>query len=194
MNLPPLPKLKWECFCTKCGKSWIVDEKPTAPECMCGYMPLVMECDKYTADQIRQAQREAVAADHAQWAEYLKEGQTPFERFKQERKDLDALMARYGVAVAIGIPEGYKLVREAVAAAVPEWIPVTQDLVNEQHDWLYKPCWIATKNGQVCIGFYEWRQGWDPDRFHLDGGGDIHISEATHIMTMQRPTAPEVKP
>lgn len=62
MNLPPLPALKWGCLCTKCGRSWVVDEKPTAPACLCGYMPFVGEMTYYTADQVRQAQRDAVAA------------------------------------------------------------------------------------------------------------------------------------
>jgi len=39
-----------------------------------------------------------VALDH-RWAEYLKDGETPFDRFIRERKDLSALLGMYANAV-----------------------------------------------------------------------------------------------
>jgi len=74
-----------------------------------------------------------------------------------------------------------------------EWIPVTQTLLNEQHDWLYKPMWIAMPNGHVCTGYYEWQQGRCPDRFITDDLGDIHAYSASHVMPMLKPTAPTIE-
>lgn len=75
--------------------------------------------------------------------------------------------------------------------AEPKWIPVTQELLNEQHEWLHKPMWIALKNGPVIIGKYEWRQGWNPDRFVGEEYGDLWAFEASHVMELTPPTRPE---
>ena len=74
-----------------------------------------------------------------------------------------------------------------------EWFPVTQALLYEQHDWLYKPMWIAMPNGRVCTGYYEWRQGRCPDRFITDDLGDMDAFSASHIMPMVKPTAPAIE-
>lgn len=78
--------------------------------------------------------------------------------------------------------------KPAPAAA---WVPVTQALLNEQHDWLYRPMWIARKDGTVLTGHYEWRQGRNPDRFYTEAGGDEWAFDATHVMPIVPPTAPK---
>lgn len=45
----------------------------------------------YTADQMRQYARDAVAAERAPFAQYLKDGETPIQRLERERADVLAV-------------------------------------------------------------------------------------------------------
>ena len=51
-----------------------------------------------------------------QWKPFLKEGETPFERFTRERKDLDALLELY---------------KKAIAAPQREWVGLTDEEKRE---------------------------------------------------------------
>lgn len=73
-----------------------------------------------------------------------------------------------------------------------EWVPLTQKLLNEQHEWLYEPMWIAMKDGSVLQGYYEWRQGWNPDRLLADGG-DHWAFDAAYVMPIVKPTPPAIE-
>ena len=73
-----------------------------------------------------------------------------------------------------------------------EWLPVTQNLLNEQHPWLYQPMWIAMKGGVVVQGYYEWRQGRNPDRFITDLG-DEWAFNADFVMPITKPTPPAIE-
>ena len=73
-----------------------------------------------------------------------------------------------------------------------EWVPVTQKLLNEQHPWLYQPMWIAMKGGVVVQGYYEWRQGRNPDRFITDLG-DEWAFNADFVMPITKPTPPAIE-
>ena len=48
----------------------------------------------------QQERRRKALAEPDQWKPYLKDGETPFERFTRERKDLDALLELYKKAIA----------------------------------------------------------------------------------------------
>jgi hypothetical protein len=72
----------------------------------------------------------------------------------------------------------------------PRWEPVTQELLNNQHPWLYEPMWIASKDRRVFAGFYEWRQGGKPDRFVTEDG-DSWAFDASHVMPIVKPSPPE---
>ena len=73
-----------------------------------------------------------------------------------------------------------------------EWVPVTQKLLNEQHPWLYQPMWIAMKGGVVVQGYYEWRQGRNPDRFITDLG-DEWAFNADFVMPITKPAPPAIE-
>ena len=68
-----------------------------------------------------------------------------------------------------------------------KWIPVTRELLDEQHEWLYKPMWIALEHGPVVTGKYEWWQGWHPDRFVSVECGDVWAFDASHVMEIIPP-------
>ena len=70
-----------------------------------------------------------------------------------------------------------------------EWVPVTEKLLNEQHPWLYQPMWIVMKGAVVVQGYYEWRQGRNPDRFITDLG-DEWAFNADFVMPITKPTPP----
>lgn len=72
----------------------------------------------------------------------------------------------------------------------PRWVPVTQELLNNQHPWLYEPMWLATKGGTVLQGYYEWRQGWNPDRFVADGF-DHWAFDFAYVMPIVKPAPPD---
>ena len=74
------------------------------------------------------------------------------------------------------------------------WVPITQDLLDAQEPWLYKPCWLALKSGVVEQGVYEWRQGRNPDRFRTLDGGDIWALDAAYAMPMEAPKHPGAEP
>jgi hypothetical protein len=74
------------------------------------------------------------------------------------------------------------------------WVPVTEKLLQEQHGWLSQQMWIAMKDGSIFSGVYEWRQGWYPDRFLLDGCGDVWAFEASHVMPLIKPQHPGDQP
>lgn len=78
----------------------------------------------------------------------------------------------------------------ALPAAQPEWVPVTQELLNAQHPWLYKDMWIAMKDGGVMTGHYKWMQGRYPDRFVIGSSTHVWAFEATHVMPMNQPKHP----
>ena len=52
-----------------------------------------------------------------EWRQYLKDGETPFERFMRERKDLDALMTLYQSA----LQENERFKAQQDAAVANEW-------------------------------------------------------------------------
>ena len=79
------------------------------------------------------------------------------------------------------------LERQSVLA---DWVPVTEDLINSQEPWLYKPLWVALKSGAVFQGIYDWRQGRNPDRFDAFGGGDFWAFDASHVMPIAFPAHP----
>ena len=86
-----------------------------------------------------------------------------------------------------------ELMREAVrlnAQAVPDWVPVTQQLFNSQEPWLYKTCWLAFPSGAVLTGVYEWRQGRNPDRFISNEIGDVWAFDVSHVMPVTPPPHP----
>lgn len=58
MNLPPL---LWDYLCTKCRATWSSPDEAKLPECACGYAAYKQRATRYTADQVRQAQEDAVA-------------------------------------------------------------------------------------------------------------------------------------
>lgn len=74
--------------------------------------------------------------------------------------------------------------------AQPEWVPVTQQLLNAQHPWLYESMWIAMKDGSVMTGHYQWIQGRYPDRFIIGDCASLWAFEATHVMPMNQPKHP----
>lgn len=74
--------------------------------------------------------------------------------------------------------------------AQPEWVPVTQELLNAQHPWLYKDMWIAMKDGGLMTGHYKWMQGRYPDRFVIGSNTHVWAFEATHVMPMNQPKHP----
>ena len=77
----------------------------------------------------------------------------------------------------------------------PEWIPVTQALLDAQHPWLYQPMWIVMKHCShlsLIQGHYEWRQGRYPDRFLTDIG-NVWAFDCTHVMPIVRPALPGAK-
>lgn len=79
-----------------------------------------------------------------EWGLYLKDGETPFERFMRERKDLDALMALYQTA----LKENESLKEQQGADAVPVYWEVCCDL---------HPVWLQVNKSQ----FDEYvSQGW----------------------------------
>jgi hypothetical protein len=73
------------------------------------------------------------------------------------------------------------------------WVPVTKELLQAQHPWLYKPMWIAMKDGSILMGRYEWRQGRNPDRF-LSDGVDEWAYDASHVMPLLVPAHPSTTP
>ena len=73
-----------------------------------------------------------------------------------------------------------------------KWVPVTQSLLNEQHPWLYQSMWIAMKGEVVVQGYYEWRQGRNPDRFITDLG-DEWAFNADFVMPITKPTPPAIE-
>jgi hypothetical protein len=75
-----------------------------------------------------------------------------------------------------------------------DWVPVTEKLLQEQHGWLSQQMWIAMKDGSIFSGVYEWRQGRYPDRFLLDGCGDVWAFEASHVMPLIKPKHPGDQP
>jgi len=79
--------------------------------------------------------------------------------------------------------EGENMSKEA-------WAPVTKELLNEQHPWLYQPMWIAMKDGTVTQGYYEWRQGRNPDRLRA-GMRDEWAFDAAYVMPIVKPTHPD---
>ena len=78
---------------------------------------------------------------------------------------------------------------KAARQVTDDWVPVTQALLNAQHDWLYRPMWIALKSGVIAQGFYEWRQGGKPDRFITDLG-DEWAFNADYVMPITKPIPP----
>ena len=84
-----------------------------------------------------------------------------------------------------------KLADAAPKQREPEWIPVTDKLLNEQHPWLYKPMWIFIKTGGAIVtGVYEWHQGPRPDRFITHEQGEIWAHDASHVMPIALPQPP----
>lgn len=74
---------------------------------------------------------------------------------------------------------------------VPDgWVPVTQELLNAQPDWIYEPMWISLKNGPVVQGHYEWRQGHNPDRIYTNCG-EWWAFDAAFFMPLTVPAAPK---
>ena len=67
------------------------------------------------------------------------------------------------------------------------WIKVTEALLAEQPDWLYKPLWVS-RDGVVESGRYEWREGRFPDRL-VCINCDLHALEC-HITPMVKPAPP----
>lgn len=69
-----------------------------------------------------------------QWADYLKEGETTFERFMRERKDLDALMTLYQRAVAEN--EQLKAQQQEPVAWLYDWIAYGHEGETVVRDWI----------------------------------------------------------
>lgn len=82
----------------------------------------------------------------------------------------------------------------ALSAAPTAWVPVTQELLESQEPWLYTPCWLALNGGSVLQGYYEWRQGRNPDRFCTNGGGDLWAFDVSHVMPIKPPAHPSSEP
>ena len=72
------------------------------------------------------------------------------------------------------------------------WVPVTKELLAEQHPWLYEEMWIALQSGKIETGVYEWTQGRHPDRF-IGSNGDMWAFDATHVMPIVKPSRPTVE-
>lgn len=83
--------------------------------------------------------------------------------------------------------------KRAQQPAQPEWVPVTQELLNNQHPWLYEQLWIAMKDGTVLQGIYEWRKGRYPDRFLTDVGFEWAL-DAAYVMPIVKPEPPSEQP
>lgn len=71
-----------------------------------------------------------------------------------------------------------------------EWVPVTQELINEQPDWIFEPVWMALKNGGVAIGRYGWAYGCNKDRLTATQRGYYFEYDATHVMPIKEPKHP----
>ncbi len=100
-------------------------------------------------------------------------------------KIIDASMAWMDHA-----PIGTKLYASPLpAASVPAWMPLTPELLKQiardddpQHYWLF--------NGHnVSLGYYEWREGWNPDWF-ISEGESWRAKNITHVMTASIPAPP----
>lgn len=124
-------------------------ECPNGDACKHGSWCTETYCQEHC--QFKQAQAEAMPQRpdfHDEWSGYLKDGETPFERFLRERKDLDALMKLYqrtleeneqlkaqqaqpteptqaspeDMAVYKAIAEGYHKDKQAQTEAFPKWL------------------------------------------------------------------------
>jgi hypothetical protein len=65
-----------------------------------------------------------------------------------------------------------------------------QALTPGMFSGLAGPLWLATLDGEVLIGEYEWRQGWSPDGFNTEERGRMSAKEITHVMACTRPVHP----
>ncbi len=66
------------------------------------------------------------------------------------------------------------------------WEPLYPVMLNHL-DGSY---WLATSNGRVVIGVYEWRQGHNPHGFKTDGGERIGAEMVTHLKRFIVPAHP----
>lgn len=138
------------------------------------------------AEQPAQTDWEAVAADQAMTIALMKA-----EQSAQQQEPVAIADGTFNHNCPIGTP----LYTSPPAQRKPltdEWVPVTQSLLNEQHPWFYQPMWIAMKDGAVLQGHYEWRQGWNPDRFIADGF-DHWVFDANYVMPVIKPTPPAIE-
>lgn len=72
--------------------------------------------------------------------------------------------------------------------AMTEWQQLDAARLNsEEFTGLY---WLAMKYGEVAVGEYEWRQGWNPHGFNLIDGGRVGASEVTHTIPFVKPALP----
>lgn len=73
--------------------------------------------------------------------------------------------------------------------AMTEWQQLDAARLNsEEFSGMY---WLAMKYGEVAVGEYEWRQGWNPHGFNLiDGGGRVGALEVTHTIPFVKPALP----
>lgn len=89
---------------------------------------------------------------------------------------------RYAEAYALQAVEALRPV------AMTEWQQLDAARLNsEEFSGLY---WLAMKYGEVAVGEYEWRQGWNPHGFNLIDGGRVMASEVTHTMPFVKPAFP----
>lgn len=108
------------------------------------------------------------AAQPDPWAEYLKEGETPFERFMRERADLDALLTLYKNAL--------EKAAQPVQPSEPAVWKSPEDTDNAQ-----KLVWLR-ENGVVFLGYYfeqPFREYRDGDGFYV-GQQDAEAYWARH--------------
>lgn len=71
------------------------------------------------------------------------------------------------------------------------WMPISLATIKALSQSDEPTVWLYHTQRGVLLGRYEWRQGWDPDRFLTDGG-DVHALDPqfTHFMPYARPSPP----
>jgi hypothetical protein len=137
------------------------------------------------ADEIDCDMRDAIKA--------IKQARSaPYVALPRVQGDVTEILDRLEVFVG-GL--GKAILRELRIALAEQpaqrtWMPITKELLNEQHPWLYQPMWIAMKDGTVIQGYYEWRQGRNPDRFRT-GMRDEWAFDAAYVMPIVKPTHPD---
>lgn len=77
----------------------------------------------------------------------------------------------------------------AEAGKMIGWQLITEDLLKTQPEWLYGDLWVLC-DGDAEVGYYEWEQGYEPDRIKGDNVGDRHAI-GLWVMPLIKPEPPQ---